>query len=154
MTTAVRHPIGSLAPEKRAELLQSVLDRALNGERQVDIAQDLGVHQTRLSQLLLKYAEEDWKSVQIARAVAALDRCEEQIETAPDMLSLARAREAAKSAQWKLERLHRRLFGQDQQVSSGGQVQINIGIVRSPTQDIGQSADKVLIVQEKEQTKE
>lgn len=126
-----KHPIATLTEEKRTELLQSVLDRALNGERQIDIAASLGIHQTRLSQLLLRYAEDDWKSVQVARSLAALDKCDQDIELAPDMLSLARARERQKSAQWQLERLHRRLFGQQEQgLGSGNNIQINIGIVR------------------------
>lgn len=144
-----RYPIASLPEEKRKALLDSVLDRALNGEKQADIAESIGIHQTRLSQLLLRYAEDDWKSVQVARALAAVDKCDEDIEIAPDSLSLARARERQKSAMWQLERLHRRLFGQDQQVSSGAAVQINIGIVRRPEQDNGQTTANVLIEQDK-----
>jgi transposase-like protein len=108
-----------------------VLLRALNGERQADIAKDIGVHQTALSQALLKHCEEEWKDVQVARAWANVEDAEQELEIAPDMTTIARARERLKSAQWQLERLHRRLFGQEAPAHLGsGTVHINIGINR------------------------
>jgi hypothetical protein len=40
-----------------------------------------------------------------------------ELEEAPDALSLARAREKVRSAQWELERLLRRLYGQDREIN-------------------------------------
>jgi hypothetical protein len=39
------------------------------------------------------------------------------VQTASDPLSLARARESLRSAQWELERLFSRLYGQKQEVT-------------------------------------
>lgn len=142
--TAVRkyatpsRPIASLTEDKRKELIESVLHRALNDEKLADIAKDIGVSRSGINQALLKYSEEEWKSVQSARALTELQSAEQELETAPDMLTVSRARERLRSAQWQLERLHRRLFGQqDQAVSGGSAVQINIGIVRRSGTDVG-----------------
>ncbi len=135
ITNSGKSPIASLPEDQRKALLDSVLDRALNGERQVDIARELGVHQTTLSAALLKYVEDDWKTVQVARAVCALDKFEDEIDQAQDMLALNRARERLKSAQWQLERLHRRLFG-EQQNQGHNAVQINIGITRTESDKV------------------
>lgn len=126
-----RYPIASLTAEKRAELLQTVLARALNDEKLEDIAEDLGVSRTSINQALLTHTEDQWKSVQTARALTELQSAENELISAPDILTVSRARERLRSAQWQLERLHRRLFGTDQPVSGGNAVQINIGIVRS-----------------------
>lgn len=135
ITNSGKSPIASLPDEDRKALLQTVLGRALNGERQVDIAKDLGIHQTALSQALLKYAEDDWKDVQVARAWAELEAATDDFENesrTPDMVAIARARERLKGAQWRLERLHRRLFGQEAPNNLGsGTIHISIGVTRS-----------------------
>jgi hypothetical protein len=131
ITNSGKSPIAGLEPAARGAFLQTVLQRALNGERQSDIAQSIGIHQTALSQALLKYCEDEWKDVQVARAWANLEDAEQNLEIAADMLAIARARERLKSAQWQLERLHRRLFGQEQTNQAGqGTININIGIKR------------------------
>lgn len=123
-------PLARLSEEQRREVLNQVLDRALNGERQADIAQSLGMHQTSLSYVLLHHVEDEWKSVQVARALTNLDRAEEELEGATDHETISRARERIRSAQWQLEKLHRRLFGQEEKTVNNGNIQINIGIVR------------------------
>lgn len=80
--------------------------------------------------LLLREHEAEWKEAQKARAMARLERAQHELKTAPDALSLARAREEVRAAQWELERLLRRLYGQDapQQAQA---VQININLRRT-----------------------
>jgi hypothetical protein len=46
-----------------------------------------------------------------------MEQAKEDLQTAADPLSLARAREALRSAQWELERLFSRLYGQKQEVT-------------------------------------
>ena len=46
-------------------------------------------------------------------------------------LSLSRARERLKAAQWDLERICRRIYGQDQAVDASGKVSININLGQS-----------------------
>src|SRR5690349_5298845 len=149
ITNSGKSPIASLPEDQRKALLDSVLDRAMQDEKLADIAASLGIAKTSLSQALLRHCEEDWKSVQLARALVALDSADEELDVAPAILAVTRARERLKSAQWKLERLHRRLFGTDQPVNAGGAVHIHIGIDRSPKQVIGQDGDNLLIEQDK-----
>jgi hypothetical protein len=96
---------------------QQVLMRYLADERTADIASSLGVHRSGLNQWLLRHAEQEWKDAQVARAITALEKAKDDVESAADALSLARAREMLRSAQWELERLCSRIFGQKQEVS-------------------------------------
>lgn len=95
---------------------QEILLRYLSDESTKDIAESYGVTRQALGQYLLKVAEEDWKSAQVARAIARKEKAEDDLETAADPLSLARAREMLKAAQWDLERVCRRIYGEDRQL--------------------------------------
>lgn len=123
-TTAVTAPrftgIGKLAGADPKEVLQ----RYLSDESTSVIAADYGVTRQALGQFLLKHAEEDWKEAQVARAIARKEKAEDAIETAQDPLELAKARELLKSAQWDLERVCRRIYGQDQNIN------VNISVDR------------------------
>lgn len=147
----IRHqggPIASLPEADRRVLVAHVLQRALNDERLQDIARDVGVSRTGLNQAILKYAEDEWKETQVARALTAIESAEDDLEVAPDMLAVARARERLKSAQWKLERLHRRLFGTDApQTGGSGTITINIGVTR--TDSTNEIAADVVSTQDK-----
>lgn len=108
---------------------KDVLKRYLSDESTKDIAATYGVTRQALGQFLLKYAETDWKDAQVVRALARKESAEDDLETAPDVLSLARARERLRAAQWDLERVCRRIYGQD--VATVAQaVQININLRR------------------------
>jgi hypothetical protein len=132
ITNSGKSPIASLPEDKRKELIAWALDRSLNhDERLRDIAPKLGVSKTALSQALLKYCEDDWKNIQVAKAWVQVENAEDELETAQDMLAVQRAQHRLKSAQWQLERLHRRLFGQEAPSQLGsGTVHIHIGIDR------------------------
>ena len=90
----------------------AVLERYLKDEKASVIAASLGVHLSALHQFLLKHHEEEWRTAQVARALTQWEKAKEKIGQSRDQLSLARAREELKSAQWDLERLLSRLFGQ------------------------------------------
>lgn len=96
---------------------EEVIDRYLADERTADIAASYGVARSRLNQWLLEHAEEPWKRAQIARAITLRDQAEDDVGCAADPLALGRAREMLKSAQWQLERLCARLFGQQTHVT-------------------------------------
>jgi hypothetical protein len=101
-----------------ADLLPSqVLDRYLSDEKTSVIAESYGISRSRLHQWLLEHAEEHWKKAQIARAITALEEAKEGLELAGDPLELARAREQLRSAQWELERIFSRIYGQKQEVT-------------------------------------
>lgn len=94
-----------------------ILRRYLSDESTLTIASDYGVTRQALGQFLLKHAEEDWKECQVARAVARKEKAEDDIEAATDPLQLAKARESLKAAQWDLERVCRRIYGQEVQIN-------------------------------------
>jgi hypothetical protein len=95
----------------------SVLQRYLSDESTETIAKDYGLTRQALGQFLLRYAEEDWKEAQVARAIARKEKAEDGLESAEDPLQLAKARELLKAAQWDLERVCRRIYGQDQNIN-------------------------------------
>jgi len=107
-----------------------ILLRYLSDETTKDIAASYGVTRQALGQFLLKHAESEWKEAQVARALARKESAEDDLETASDVLSLARARERLRAAQWDLERVCRRIYGQDQAPGIGNAVQININLRR------------------------
>ena len=110
-------PLRFIPEEQRAQIAEETLDRYINGEQVAAIAPDYGISDVTLYALLLRQHESAWKDVQIARALARLETAQQGLEDAPDALSLARSRERVRSAQWELERLFSRLFGQKQEVT-------------------------------------
>lgn len=92
---------------------KSILQRYLSDESTSVIAADYGVTRQALGQYLLRHAEDDWKEAQVARAIARKEKAEDDLENAKDPLELAKARELLKSAQWDLERVCRRIYGQE-----------------------------------------
>lgn len=94
-----------------------VLRRYLSEESTLTIAGDFGVTRQALNLFLLKNAEEDWKDAQIGRALARKEKAEDCIDNATDPMQLAKGRELLKSAQWDLERVCRRIYGQDQNIN-------------------------------------
>ena len=97
--------------------LNAILERYLADESTAAIAASLNVHRSALHQWLLRNAEEPWKQAQIARAITEWEEAKDQLQAADDALSLARARERLRSAQWSLERLFSRLFGPKQELT-------------------------------------
>lgn len=129
--SVAKKPLANLPVERRAEIAQSVLTRYINGEQVANMAPDYGVSDVTIYALLLREHEQDWKEVQRARALARLEKAQGDMETAGDVLSLARARERVKAAQWELERLLRRLYGQDSQAEAGAGISITLNIAAS-----------------------
>ena len=111
--TVAKRPLSHLTPERRSEIASQVLDRYMAGEQVADMASEYETSDVTIYALLLREHEADWKDIQEARALARLERANNACRTAPDALSLARAREELRSAQWELERLCRRLYGEE-----------------------------------------
>jgi hypothetical protein len=106
---------------------KDILERYLNGESTPEIAASFGVTKQALSLWLITKAENDWKASQLVKAIERKDKAEDLIETAATMLDLTRGREMLRSAQWDLERVCRRIYGQDvAQVAQAVQVNINL----------------------------
>ena len=86
---------------------QEVLERYLAANTTSHIAQQYGVSRKALTQWMRKVAPEQWKAVQVIRALMNQEDAEEGIIGATDALALARARELLKSAQFNLQALDR-----------------------------------------------
>ena len=120
---------------------KSVLERYLAEETSAQIASSLGVTVSALSLFLIKHAEDDWKSSQLIKALKRKEEADTELDTASNALDIARARERLKSAQWDLERVWRRIYGQDQPAPGHAAVQINIGIRRDDATNAVQHGD-------------
>lgn len=94
-----------------------VIDRYLKDETTLEIAESLGVHRSGLHQWLLRNCEVQWQEAQVSRALTSLEKAKEDLASAEDALSLARSREVLRCAQWELERLFSRLYGDKQEVT-------------------------------------
>lgn len=102
-----------------------IIERFAAGETVYQIAADIGCHTTELHRLMVREAEDVWRETQVARALARLEEAERELDEAADGLTLARARERIRSAQWTLERLLRRIYG-DSAPGLAAAVQVNI----------------------------
>lgn len=103
-------------------------------ESTATIAQRYGVHRSAILQFLLRAIPDDWREAQAVRALVALENAKDKLESAADALSLARAREQLRSAQWELERLLSRLYGQKQEVMASVGVTVIIQRADAPQQ--------------------
>jgi len=128
----------------------TILRRYLSDEATKDIAASYGVTRQALNQFLLKFAENDWKEAQVARAISRRENCldklseiSNRIETADQeerhrlKLALACAEAELKAAQWDLERVCRRIYGQDAPPAGTQAVQININLRGKPLDVVG-----------------
>jgi predicted transcriptional regulator len=140
MTTALANRQGQLAPLKNVNP-EDILERYLAEETSTEIAQSLGVTKSALSLFMLKHAEEQWRSAQVVKALKRKEEAEDLIETASNPLDLARAREKLKSAQWDLERVCRRIYGQDVTPDQLGKVSITLNLSHKTQHDSGQVID-------------
>ena len=116
----------------------TVLERYLSDEKTSEIALSYGISRSRLHQWLLEHAEEHWRKAQVARAVTALEQSKDDLASAQDPLTLARAREQMRGAQWELERLFSRLYGQKQEVTVDVRVTIDSTVLEQANTLIGQ----------------
>ena len=118
-----------------------ILARYLSDETTEQIAKSYGVTRQALGKYLLLAAEDEWKQAQVARAIARKERAEDTLdaiglkienanaeERARIQVSLAHARESLKAAQWDLERVCRRIYGQEVTPDQLGKISITLNI--------------------------
>lgn len=128
--------LSQLPAETRDNILNDAINRYGKGESVYTIAEKLGIEHTTLYRHLVKHKGQDWQEAKVSHALAEIELAEQELKSAPDMLALSRARERVRSAQWQLERLLRRLYGQDQPANTHAAVHINIGIAPRAAQVI------------------
>lgn len=120
---------------------KTILQRYLSDESTQSIASSYGVTRQAIGQYLLRTAEAEWKDAQVARAIARKESAEDTLDNMGELiktadrdeqarlnLSLAHTRERLKAAQWDLERVCRRIYGQDAPPAGASAVQININL--------------------------
>ena len=122
------HAIRALGKEGKAELARTILSHYESGRSMYEMAGTLGVSPPTLYRLVTAYDEKEWREVTIARYQAMVDECEEELKTAPDTTATTRARERLASARWHLERLNRRIYGQQESGTGGAGVSISINL--------------------------
>ena len=121
--------------------INQILTRYLNGETSTQIAKSLNCTRQGLGYFLRENAEEDWKNAQVIQAIERKEQAEDELGNAIDSLSLARARERLRSAQWELERVCNRIFGQKQEVAMT--IDIRVQVDHSLTEDARSLLERV-----------
>ena len=139
-------PLPHLSEEERTAAADQILARYLAGEEIAEICKDFNVSNVTAYALLVSCREEVWKDISVARALSRyaaaereLDTVKKKLDDAKDQLELGKVREIIrlaeaqmKGAAWQLEKLYRRLFGNDVPSPGSGTININIGIQREP----------------------
>jgi len=106
-----------------------ILDRLRNGESPSRIAATLGVSHQAVYEWLLTHHPEDWQAISASKSLARIEIAESDLDDyEADGVAIARARESARLAQWSLERVARRMYGD---TKSDGGVTINLVLDRS-----------------------
>ena len=100
-------PVHLANPRQR----QAILARIAEGERILDIAQDIGIPRSTLSWQLRKHAKDDYMAARHTKAEALLDDAIDGMQEAEDALALARARETFNAARFLAEREHPERWG-------------------------------------------
>lgn len=127
MTSLQRTDKGTFTTDlDKAEVAATAITRYLNGDDATAIADHYSITRQRLYQVMSETDPEGWRQAQAARALAEFDRTYEAMRDASDPLSLARAREMHKSAQWVMERLLRKLYGDTKQDDKSISITVNV----------------------------
>lgn len=131
--------------ERRAEIALELLTGYAQGQEIAELAKGYDISDVTAYALLIRDHEDEWKKAQESRAIAKRDRSANDLtelrrqlweaETAHDAISLARIREQirlaeiqAKRAEWELERVFKRIYGQDVSPDQLGRVSITLNI--------------------------
>ena len=122
------NPIRALKETDRNALLDAILSHYEAGASIYALAEQLGVTNGAIYRQLIKHRPDDWKEISAARYQTIIERAEEQLKNSSDALSVTRAREELANAKWMLERLQRRIYGQDAPPAGTNAVQININL--------------------------
>jgi hypothetical protein len=141
-------------PALRDQDPKAILARYLSDESTKDIAASYGVTRQALSKHLLLHAEQEWKDAQVSRAIARKESAEDDLEAIRSKIDMADreererlsltvvlARERLKSAQWDLERVCRRIYGQDVSPDQLGRISITLNIGDKPLDVVGEVVD-------------
>lgn len=109
---------------------QPILDRIHRGESLRTIAADLGVSNVGLRAWLLREDAEQYQHVITAALALRVAEADEELDSASDNISIARAREQCRFSRMDLERRRPLLYGQKAQqainIAGSGEIQVQI----------------------------
>ncbi len=105
-----------------------ILDRLRNDETAASVAQSFSVTTQALYAFLLRNCPEQWAEISAGRALTRVQAAHDDLDNATDKLDVAKAREKARQAEWMLERVARRMYGDSK--AEGG-VTVNVHVDRS-----------------------
>lgn len=149
---AEKKPLPKLAG-KEADPEQILADY-LAGKKTEEIAERYGVTRQGLGYWLRNHAENQWKEAQVTLAIERKEKAEDEFKAIRDevdgadkdtrerlQLRLSLARESLKSAQWDLERVCRRIYGDDKvALNINGQGGMTVQLVSFTTSPSSQPA--------------
>ena len=129
-------PLGAAEEAQREKIISGALTMLAEDETLIDVAAHFRLSKSTLLAALNYYAEDQWKELQIARAQVSVQRASQKRMEIAAQLDGYQAKETAgekttetgmtyprireqlriaeheeRSAQWHLERLHKRLYG-------------------------------------------
>lgn len=107
---------------------EAILERLRQRESVKDIADSLGVSDVTVYGFLLRHAPDQWMEISAGKSLARIEKAADDLDTAEDQLTVSRARESARLAQWDLERAARKLYGDNKSENTG--VTVNVIIDR------------------------
>ena len=73
---------------------------------------------------LIKTSEEDWKTAQLLGAIKRKEEAEDDMDKSTNQFDLNKAMAQLKAAQWNLERVCRRIYGETKEVPMSAPVLI------------------------------
>ena len=141
------NPINALSKEDKSKLLDLILAHYENGASIYELAEKLGVNNATLYRSLVKHRQDEWVEVRGARYHAEVEDAEKEMKAATDPLAVTRARERLANARWMLERLQRKIYGQDIPVDRAAGISISINL-RGKTATIAAHNESVTVDQD------
>lgn len=110
------------------------LAQYLDGKETDEIAKKLGVSKDRLVYYLASRTPEQWMQIQLARSLKRYEAAEKDLDDARDTVAINKAVSKIKSAQWILERVCRRVYGEVKKEEPQVPVVVNINLGRHKQQ--------------------
>ncbi len=107
----------------------TILERLNAGESACGIAESLGISHVALYAWLLTHCPEEWRAVSAAKALTRFEKADADLNDplkTPDNVSVTRSANAARLAQWSLERTFPKIYADAKNGSEGVTVQVLI----------------------------
>lgn len=128
--------------------VKQIAAKYLEGKDTDAIAKDLGVSRHKLVHYLTKHNPDDWKDAQVIRQIRRMEEAEDEIDSAASQGDYTKAKAyeiQLRSAQWALDKVLTRIYGEQREKPQANPVQININLRRNDvtTQDAAKTVEAV-----------